>query len=78
MSRFIKGFKCFVCHNDGVTHVLVSGNLVDGYKEHPLCSKCAKDIESASPYVWDNNSIVDVIDLVNPSNRFSWSTVTMT
>ena len=76
MSRSNKHLKCFRCiryYNDEVTHALIKGNLVDGYKELPLCPKCAKKIKDASPYVWDSNSIVAVIDLVNPSGNFSWS-----
>ena len=53
-----------------VTHGLVKGNLVDGYKGLPLCSECTKIIHNASPHYWDSESIVDLIDIINPSKTF--------
>ena len=65
-------YRCSSCYDKKVMHGLVKGNLVDGYKGLPLCSKCAKKVDNASPCYWDSESIVDLIDVTNPSNNFSW------
>ena len=75
MDKSTEGYRCSSCHSKKVTHGLVKGNLVDGYKGLPLCSKCAKKIDNASPHYWDSESIVDLIDITNPSNNFSWKKV---
>ena len=72
---FAEGYKCSSCHSKKVTHGLVKGNLVDGYKGLPLCSKCAKKVDNASPHHWDSESIVDHIDITNHSNNFTWKKV---
>ena len=65
-------YSCSSCNNKKVTHCLVKGDLVEGYKELPLCSGCAEMIDNASPHYWDSESIVELIDIIDPSNNFSW------
>ena len=43
------------------------------YKELPVCRKCAKKIDEGYPHKWDLESIVDLIDLMDPSSNFLWS-----
>ena len=69
VRRNLDKYRCSSCYNKKVMHGLVKGNLVDG------CSKCAKKIDNASPRYWDSESIVDLIDITNPSNNFSWKEV---
>ena len=70
VSMNLDKYRCSSCYNKKVTHGLVKGNLVDGYKGLPLCLKYAKKIEDASPHCWDLNGIVDLIDIKNPKNNF--------
>ena len=72
LDKSTEGYRCSSCHSKKVTHGLVKGNLVDGYGGLPLCSKCAKKFDNASPYYWDSNGIVDLVDIQNPKNNFSW------
>ena len=72
VSMNIDSYSCSSSNGKKVTHGLVKGNLSDGYKALPLCSKCAKKIDNASPYYWDSNGIVDLVDIQNPRNNFSW------
>ena len=71
MVKSTEGHRCLLCYSKKVTHGLVKGNLVDGYRVLPLCSKCAKKTEDTSPHCWDLNGIVDLIDIKNPKNNFS-------
>ena len=75
MNMDMDKYSCSSCDNEEVTHGLVKGNLVDGYKGLPLCSECAKIIHNVSPHYWDSEPIVDLIDIINPSNNFSWKEV---
>ena len=68
-------YSCSSCDNKEVTHGLVKSNFVYGYEGLPLCSECAKIIHNASPHYWDSQSIVDLIDIINPSNNFFWKKV---
>ena len=53
-----------------VTHCLVKGSLPEGYEELPICKECAECIDSGYPYYWDEESIIELIDLHNPSKNF--------
>ena len=75
MNMDMDKYSCSSCDNKEVTHGLVKGNLVDGYKGLPFCSECTKIIHNASSHYWDSESIVDLIDIINPSNNFSWKKV---
>ena len=37
------------------------------------CKKCAEINDKSNDHYWDSNLIVDLIDLTDPSNKFSWS-----
>ena len=54
--------KCWMCSDRPITHCLIMGTLPKGYDQHPLCEQCAIRIESY-PYFWDQNKIVELIDL---------------
>ena len=75
MVKSTEDYRCSSCYSTKVTHALVKGNLVDGYRVLPLCSKCAKKIDDASPHCWDLHGIVDLIDIKNPKNNFNWKEV---
>ena len=75
MDKSTEGYRSSSCYSKKVTHGLVKGNLVDGYRGLPLCSKCAKKIDEASPHYWDLNGIVDLVDMMNAKNNFSWKKV---
>ena len=70
MQSTIKGFKCINCDNSKVTHVLIRGDLVEGYTYDPLCSACENVLDQAKPHVWDNNKIVEIVDLIHPDRNF--------
>ena len=65
-------YTCTCCKSKEITHCLVKGSLDQGYKELPLCSKCAEIIDNASPYHWDLNSIVELINIKDSTKNFSW------
>ena len=63
---------CAYCKSGVVTHCLVNGSLPQGYEELPICKECAERIDSGYRYYWDEESIVELIDLHDPSKNFSW------
>ena len=63
---------CNHCESEKITHCLVKGSLTQGYEELPICKKYAQIIDKSNDHHWDSNSIVDLIDLTDPSNNFSW------
>ena len=63
---------CTYCESEKITHCLLKGSLIQGYEELPICKKCAEIIDKSNDHYWDSNLIVDLIDLTNPSNNFSW------
>ena len=65
-------YRCKYCKNGKVTHCLVTGSLDRGYKELPVCRKCAKKINEGYPHKFDLESIVDFIDLMDPSSNLLW------
>ena len=46
-----------------ITHCLVKGSSPQGYRELPVCKKCAIDIDNESLYFWDANGFVELVDL---------------
>ena len=65
-------YTCEYCNSKEVTHCLIKGTLVHGYKELPTCVKCAEVIDELYPHYWDREDIVKLIDLTNPSDRNFW------
>ena len=63
---------CTYCKSEKLTHCLVKGSLIQGYEELPICKKCAKIVDKSNDHSWDSNLIVNLIDLTDPSNNFSW------
>ena len=55
--------KCWMCSDRPITHCLITGTLHKGYDQHPLCEQCAIRIDESYPYFWDQNEIVELIDL---------------
>ena len=55
--------KCWMCSDSPITHCLITGTLPKGYSQHPLCERCAIKIDECYPYFWDQNEIVELIDL---------------
>ena len=75
MVKSTEGHRCSSCYSKKVTHGLVKGNLVDGYRGITLFLKCAKRVKDASPHCWDLNGIVDLVNLKDPKSNFSWKKV---
>ena len=42
---------------------LTTGTLPKGYGHHPLCERCAIRTDESYPHFWDQNEIVELIDL---------------
>ena len=55
--------KCWMCSDRPITHCLITGTLPKGYSQHPLCEQWAIKIDESYPYFWDQNEIVELIDL---------------
>ena len=55
--------KCWMCSDRPITHYLITGTLPKGYSQHPLCEQCATKTDESHPYLWDQNEIVELIDL---------------
>ena len=55
--------KCWMCSDRPITHYLIMGTLPKGYSKHPLCEQCATKIDESYSYGWDQNEIVELIDL---------------
>ena len=55
--------KCWMCSDRPITLCLITGTLPKGYSQHPLCERCATKIDDSYPYGWDQNEIVELIDL---------------
>ena len=55
--------KCWMCSDRPITHCLIMGTLPEGYSQHPLCERYAIKIDESYPYFWDQNEIVELIDL---------------
>ena len=63
---------CVHCKSGVVTHCLVNRSLPQGYEELPICKECAEYIDSRYPYYLDEESIIELIDLCDPSKNFPW------
>ena len=55
--------KCWMCSDTPITHCLIMGTLPKGYRHHPLCERGAIRIDGSYPHFWDQNEIVELIDL---------------
>ena len=55
--------KCWMCSDRPITHYLTTGTLPKGCSHHPLCKRCAIRIDESYPHFWDQNEIVELIDL---------------
>ena len=57
--------KCWMCSDRPITctHCLITGILPKGYGQHPLCERYALRIDESYPYFWNQNEIVELIDL---------------
>ena len=56
--------KCWMCSDRPITHCLVTGTLPKGYDQHPLCEQRTIRIDESYPYFWDQNEIVELINLL--------------
>ena len=55
--------KCWMCSDRPITHCLITGTLPKRYGQQPLCEQCAIRIDESYPYFWDQNEIVELIDI---------------
>ena len=55
--------KCWMCSDRPITHCLIMGTLPKRYHQHPLCEQCAIRIDESHPCFWDQNEIVELINL---------------
>ena len=55
--------KCWMCNDRSITRCLIMGTLPKGYSQHPLCERCTIRIDESYPHLWDQNEIVELIDL---------------
>ena len=55
--------KCWMCSYRPITHCLIMVTLPKGYGHHPLCERCAVRINGSYPHFWDQNKIVELINL---------------
>ena len=55
--------KCWMCCDRPITHCLITGTLPKGHDHHPLCEQCAIRIDESYPHFWDQNEIVELINL---------------
>ena len=55
--------KCWMCSDRPTIHCLITGTLPKGCSQHPLCERCAIKIDESYRYSWDQNEIVELIDL---------------
>ena len=56
--------KCWTCSDRPITHCLITGTLPKGYGQHPLYERCAIRIDESYSHFWDQNEIVELIDLL--------------
>ena len=63
----LSDYCCLLCKGEQaklkpITHCLVKGSSPQGSRELPVCKKCTIDIDNESPYFWDANEFVELID----------------
>ena len=55
--------KCWMCSDRPITYCLITGTLPKGYGHHPLCERYTIRIDESYSHLWDQNEIVELIDL---------------
>ena len=55
--------KCWMCSDRPITHCLITGTLPKGYSQQPYVSDALLKTDESYPYLWDQNEIMELIDL---------------